>query len=91
MTTIYKFPLRVTDIQELELPKGARLLTVQAQRGTPCLWAVVDDQEAEVEYWRILTFGTGNPMLADAQYSYVSTYQLMDGDLIFHVFARKMS
>lgn len=47
--TIYKYPLDVTDVQEIKLPVGAEILTVQAQNGTLCLWALVDPQGIEKE------------------------------------------
>ena len=39
---IFKYELKVSDIQFVSMPKGAKLLKVQTQRATPCIWALVD-------------------------------------------------
>ena len=83
--TIYKYPLKVTDVNRLELPKGAIILCIQLQKGTPCLWAQVDANENEKEVRIIETIGTGNPM-KESPRSYIGTYQLHEGMLVFHVF-----
>ncbi len=84
---IFKYPLRVADEVTIPLPAGAQVLTVQVQRGQPCLWAMVDLQVvAEPRSFYII--GTGHPMPQLAS-RYVGTFQLIDGDLIFHVFEKK--
>lgn len=45
MRTVYKYPLLILDEQEVELPFGAHILTVDVQRGEPCLWALVESTE----------------------------------------------
>lgn len=86
MSRIWKFPLALTDVQTLKMPQGARILAVQTQDNTPCMWAVVDPEE-DTEPRTFLTYGTGNPMpnheLSD---THRGTYQLNDGALVFHVF-----
>ena len=43
---IWKFPLTATDKQKIELPVGAKVLTVQNQYHIPCMWVLLDiDQE----------------------------------------------
>lgn len=81
MKRIYKYPLTVTDNQTVPMPKGAEILTVQVQGGTPCLWAMVDLREPE-EDRRILTYGTGH--IVDLEGRYIGTYQM--SALVFHVF-----
>lgn len=86
MSVIYKYPLEVTDKQSVNLPKGCQILSVQTQFGKPCLWALVDEHE-EKEPRIIHTFGTGNEISIDTEnLSYISTYQLDGGGLIFHTF-----
>lgn len=84
MQTIWKYPLAVDDSQSLDLPQGAVLLTVVAQGGTPCLWALVDPIRP-TEPRRFLTYGTGHPYEPMGQ-TYLGSYQLSGGALVFHVF-----
>jgi len=83
MKTIYKYPLEVIDSQEVELPVTAVVLSVQVQNGKPFLWALVDttfDTEKRI----IHIYGTGHPI--EKVHRYVNTFQMMNGQLVFHVF-----
>jgi hypothetical protein len=82
MKTIWKFTLKTTDEQVIEMPRGAKLLTVQMQDNRPQLWALVDSVKPN-EQRTIATFGTGNPA-EDGEY--IGTYQMRGGELVFHVF-----
>lgn len=82
---IFKYFLFVCDFQRIELPKGAQILTVQAQNGDPKLWALVDENAAS-EVREFLTIGTGNSAPVTPRDTYIGTYQIHDGDLVFHVF-----
>ena len=95
MRIVYKYPLKVEDYQVVTMPKGAQILTVQTQREEPCIWALVDtENDPEERYFRIAEekryfriAGTGHPIrLKDKLLRYVGTFQLIGGDLIFHVF-----
>jgi hypothetical protein len=84
MREIWKFPLEITDRQNISMPCVFRLLTVQVQNGQPVAWAVVEPKSARVEV-RFFCVGTGNPemILSDIQ-AYLGTVQL-DG-LVWHYF-----
>lgn len=84
---IWKYPLEVTDRQALAMPPDARLLTVQVQCGKCWLWALVDETRRNFEFENrcIAIYGTGNPMPDDPG-RYISTFQAMGGDLVFHAF-----
>lgn len=84
MTTVWKFPLEVVDRQTIEMPADARILSVQTQHGTPCLWAAVDPGR-ETVLRTILVVGTGHPH-GELPESFIGTFQLYAGDLVFHVF-----
>ena len=87
MKTIWKFELKITDIQEMSMPKGSAILSVQAQNNKPYLWALVEPEES-IETIIIETFGTGNPIMdsiGDPR-KFVGTYQLENGAFIGHVF-----
>ena len=82
--TIWKFPLEITDEQEVEIPTPFRLLTIQLQNDKPCLWAIVEP-EGPKEKVRILCIGTGHPIDEELGY-HLGTIQLYNGQLIFHFF-----
>lgn len=86
MKTIYKYGLQITDLQELEMPKHAKLLSVQFQGDTLCLWALVDN-ELPSSKKVIEIFCTGNPIV-DTPREFIGTVQQMYGLLVWHVFER---
>jgi len=83
--SIWKFPLETTDIQQIEMPVDAEILTVQTQNGKPNIWALVstDAPKRKVSFE---IFGTGHPVPENANRRYVGTYQLSGGALVFHCF-----
>ncbi len=81
---IWKWELGVTDRQVLMMPIDAKVLTVQMQHGVPQLWALVDEADPK-EPRQFATYGTGNPMPDDPG-TYIATYQVHSGSLVFHVF-----
>lgn len=81
---IWKFPLRITDRQTVDMPAGAQVLTAQLQRGVLQMWALCDPA-AEKTPRTFSVFGTGNPMPNNPG-RYVSTFQLSGGELVFHLF-----
>jgi len=84
---IWKYPLKDADQQNLKLPVGAKILTVQIQRGVACLWALVDEEMMpSTEIRTIAIYGTGNPMPDEAG-EYIATFQA--GEFVFHVFEYK--
>ena len=87
-STIWKYVLKVTDVQDIEIPHGSILLSVQTQNGDPCLWVLVYDTEAEKEVIRLRTIGTGHNITADDfnPKDFLGTYQLSNGAFVGHVF-----
>lgn len=57
---IFKYPLEITDTQEISMPAGAKILSVANQRGMLCLWALCDPK-AKRDSRTIEIVGTGNP------------------------------
>lgn len=87
MKRIFKYQLQIADRQEVHMPVDAKILCVQIQVGTPCLWALVDDNlPQEMEVRKIVTFGTGYKIQNSMELLYIGTYQYMNGTLIYHVF-----
>lgn len=86
MYTIYKYPFEINDEFTLEMPASAQILSVQIQRNQPVLWALVNmDKPKQLRKFRI--YGTGHPIRQDRMsIVYIGTFQLYQGDLIFHLF-----
>lgn len=82
--TIWKWTLAVTDVQAFDMPKGAKILSVQVQGGMPQLWAYVDPTEPRVTR-TIRIIGTGHPIITHPG-DYIGTFQMGGGALVFHVF-----
>lgn len=88
MKRIYKYPLDVTDIQDVRMPMGAVVLSVAVQRNVICVWAEVDEESAsEAIFRRFRIYATGVTMDDHDKYPhFLGTVQLLNGDFVFHVF-----
>jgi outer membrane lipoprotein SlyB len=83
---IWKWTLDVTDLQTVDMPNGAQVLSVQLQYDRPQLWAMVDET-ASVEPRTFATYSTGHLIPAFVNYGkFVGTYQMHGGSAVFHVF-----
>lgn len=85
MTTIYKFPLKLRVLQQVDMPAESKILCVQIQRGAPCIWAVVERGAKNQQSRTIRMIGTGNESPGETD-DYIGTVQLDDGALVLHVF-----
>lgn len=83
-TVIWKWPLAVTDVQKISVPKGAQILTAQVQGDTLSVWAL-GDTDVETEERLIRVIGTGNP-IPPGPGKFIATIQLCGGGLVFHIF-----
>ena len=88
MKIVYKYSLggKPHDF-EIEMQEGAEILTVQVQKGTACIWALVDS-DAPLITRRLFIIGTGRDasILESVNAKYIGTFQLLNGDLIWHLF-----
>jgi hypothetical protein len=80
MKTVSKFPLKVSDFLEVEMPQGAQLLQLGVARAKPCVFALVDDQQPKVVR-RLRLTATGEP-IADLcpEWKYVGSLLLGAND-----------
>ena len=92
MHTILKYTLDITQIQQVELPYDAEILTAMNLNGRICIWAKVNMETMRldhVEPRNIYVIVTGNPM-PEAEMRYISTVIMNMGTAfnitIFHVF-----
>lgn len=86
MTTIWKYiwPLP-QDRVEFDMPKGAKVLSVNEQAGHLCLWALVDDV-AEKEKRKFSVVGTGHSAPDTDDSKHLGTILMHGGSLVLHVF-----
>ncbi len=83
---IYKYPFVINNEVILDMPSLARILTVQVQKGTPCLWALINPA-AEFQKRVLRIYGTGHDIPESlTNLTYISSIQLASETLIFHVF-----
>ena len=81
--TIWKFPLALVDAYPVDMPRGARILSVADQNGTLCLWAEVDP-EAPCETRRIRIVGSGHPVPQEPKLQFIGT--AVQGPFVWHVY-----
>lgn len=83
MVTVYKYRLEWSPVQIVKLP-FKRVLTIQIQDGTPCLWALVNTDAPDIPLTVRMT-GTGTDDGCDfGRMEYISTTQF--GAFVLHWF-----
>lgn len=91
---IWKYPLDILGNQLIEMPQGAKLLSVQMQGDQPCLWTLVNPLATRV-LRGIYIVGTGHD-LTDIYHTmgrHIGTFQvagIVVGALVFHAFEKKL-
>ena len=87
MFHVWKFDLKVTDFVVLQMPEGAKVLSV-AERGEfgnrLDVWALVDP-DAPMRERRFRVVGTGHPFPDAEECRFVGTVQTRVG-LVWHLF-----
>ena len=92
MNAVWKFPISIFNQDfHIRMPVGATILSVQVQRGVPCLWALV--QNVDTSHYLtnnrfFIALGTGtsyrhNPY---GELKFIGTFQLFNGDDVYHLF-----
>lgn len=85
MSTIWKFELQLTDVQSIEMPAGAEVLSFGNQHEKPVIWARVDPLALKVRH-RFAIVGTGRPAPEAGQGRFIGTAQFHGGSLVWHLF-----
>lgn len=80
---IWKFPLEVTDTQDVQIPADSTIICVQSQRDDLTLWAIVDPA-CPARPRKIAIHGTGHEVMPHGKY--LGTAQTHGGKLVWHVF-----
>ncbi len=86
MRRVYKYTIPLGYFS-LELPQGARILTVHEQHGEPQIWVLVNPDKSFTETRNFMIVGTGHPIEKNEEVlKYIGTFQLVGGDFIGHLF-----
>lgn len=84
--TVFKHSLE-PGTQRIRMPKGAELLSVAMQHGTPQLYFLCDPA-AEKEDRIIVLTGTGHAIENVGKHKFIGTMSTDDQNFVFHVFER---
>ena len=87
MFKVFKYPVPANDYFYLDLPRGAKILTVQIENSRPQIWALVNP-ENPTETRNFCLAGTGNPM-NEKNLIYIGTFQASNESFIWHLFEIK--
>lgn len=81
-----KYQLGPQTTNHIVMPMGTKILTVQSQGDSPCLWTLVNtDNKRETRNFRI--YATGQDIDWPLEHlQYIGTFQLYGGSLVWHVF-----
>lgn len=83
MQTIWKYPIQITDVQQIKFPGNTRPLYAGLDpSGIPCIWCQVDDQ-AVGRIEDVYVVGTGNPIPSAASL-YIGSF--VQGPFVWHVY-----
>lgn len=82
--TIWKYQLNIVSLQNINLAADAKILSVDIQNNTLCLWALTNPN-APTTYRTIEIVGTGMEV-SPYQKRFIGTVQM--GVLVWHVFER---
>jgi len=83
MKAIWKFGL--SENCTVEMPQGARILTVREQGNDVALWAEVDPK-APRERRQFRLYGTGFELPSNKLLNYLGTAMIMGGSLVLHAY-----
>lgn len=82
--TIWKFSVTVIDNFQIQMPEGAKILTVDMQGDVPYIWAIVVPN-SPLQIRKFVLRGTGHPFVGGED-NYIGSFQLIEGLLVFHLF-----
>jgi len=68
----------------LQMPRAARVLSVQMQNGDPYLWFLIPDTSADKVERKFYQYGTGE-QVEEIKGKYIGTFQV-ENYFVFHLF-----
>ncbi len=85
LNRIWKYEIPNDGEFELEAPRFLRIVHVETQGVVPCFWAIVRPSHPPVLH-RFRTVATGEPFAVVTFDTYVGTFLLQGGALVYHLF-----
>lgn len=85
---IYKYKLESYDGFAVRMRKGAKILSLQVQGGTACIWAVVDDLAPEITR-KLIAVDTGDNVPNPQKFDYIDMALFHGGTYVVHYFIEK--
>lgn len=90
MKAIWKYPLKMVDLQIVELPLGSTIVSTGFDPSRQlCIWATVDPEEKQTFGYPVFILGTGHSMPDDIDHPnarFIGT--AVDETFVWHVFTR---
>ncbi|MGV7002537.1 DUF7352 domain-containing protein [Priestia megaterium] len=87
MYSVWKFPLVADHSQQLDLPLGSKVLSVESQGDDIVIYALVNTEQTEKEVKEIRAYGTGHDIPNDIiEYTFLGTTKLYNDSMVFHIF-----
>jgi len=83
---MWKFSVPIANVFELEMPEGAIPLSCGVQKGQAVIWAAVDTTTEKKERHLFYLRGTGEDLPNLTATRFMGTFQMLGGDLIYHLF-----
>jgi len=81
---IYKYQIRAIGVNDIQLPKGSKILTVMGQNDNVIMWVELNEG-AEMEERSFVIRATGERFKKENDI-YIGTASVMNGGLIWHVY-----
>ncbi len=85
---IWKYQIPINDKFAIEIPVGSQVLSVQMQKGSPCIWVLVNpDNKLASRAFNLV--GTGQKLPSDwdcTKKKFIGTFQMAEGNLVYHLF-----
>ena len=82
--TIYKYPLRLTEKQNVLIPLHSRLISVKSINDQLYLYAMIDPEQTRTDNVEILIYGTGHVFDSLLSFNHLET--VVEHGFVWHVF-----
>ena len=81
---IHKYPLRLTEKQNVVIPLHSRLITVKSINEQLYLYAMIDPEQTRTDNIEVLIYGTGHVFDSILSFNHLET--VVQNGFVWHVF-----